>query len=36
MQQVDYVNVCCQAPLEHTVFVELPGGFEVSNKVFLL
>ena len=35
-QQVDSVNVFCQAPLEQTVFVELPGGFEASDKVLLL
>ena len=35
-QQVDYVNAFCQAPLDQTVFVELPSGFEVSNKVLLL
>ena len=25
-QQVDYTNAFCQAPLDQTVFVELPGG----------
>ena len=35
-QQVDYTNAFCQAPLEQTVFVELPRGFEVPNMVILL
>ena len=35
-QQVDYTNSFCQAPLEQTVFVELPSGFEVPNKVLIL
>ena len=35
-QQVDYVNTFCQASLDQTLFVELPSGFEVSNKVLLL
>ena len=35
-QQVDYTNAFCQAPLEQTVFVELPKGFEVPNKVLHL
>ena len=35
-QQVDYTNAFCQAPLEQTVFVELPAGFKVPNKVLLL
>ena len=25
-QQVDYIHIFCQDPLEETVFVELPGG----------
>ena len=35
-QQVDYTNAFCQAPLDQTVFVELPNGFEAPNKVLLL
>ena len=35
-QQVDYTNAFCQAPLDQTIFVELPGGFEAPNKVLLL
>jgi hypothetical protein len=35
-QQVDYTNAFCQAPLDQTVFVELPSGFESPNKVLLL
>ena len=35
-QQVDYTNAFCQAPLDQTVFVELPAGFESPNKVLLL
>ena len=35
-QQVDCTNVFCQAPIEQTIFVELPSGFEVPNKVLLL
>ena len=35
-QQVDYTNAFCQAPLEQTVFVELPAEFESPNKVILL
>ena len=35
-QQVDYTNAFCQAPLEQTVYVELPKGFEVPNKVLHL
>jgi hypothetical protein len=35
-QQVDYTNDFCQVPIEQTVFVELPKGFEVPNKVLLL
>ena len=35
-QQVDYINAFCQAPLDQTVFVELPVGFESPNKVLLL
>ena len=35
-QQVDYTNAFCQDPLEQTVFVELPRGFEVPNMVLLL
>ena len=35
-QQVDYTNVFCQAPLEQTVFVDLPAVFKVSNKLLLL
>ena len=35
-QQVDYTNAFCQAPIEQTVFVDLPQGFEVPNKVLLL
>ena len=27
-QQVDYTNAFCQAPLDQTVYVELPRGFE--------
>ena len=35
-QQVDYTSAFCQAPLDQTVFVELPGGFEAPNKALLL
>ena len=35
-QQVDYINAFCQVPLEQTLFVEIPVGFEASNKVILL
>jgi hypothetical protein len=35
-QQVDYTNAFCQAPLDQTVFVELPKGFEAPNKVLHL
>ena len=35
-QQVDYTNAFCQAPLDQTVFVELPAGFESPNRVLLL
>ena len=35
-QQVDYTNAFCQAPLDQTVFVELPAGFEAPNEVLLL
>ena len=35
-QQVDYTNAFCQAPLEQTVYVELPKGFEMPNKVLHL
>ena len=35
-QQVDYINAFFQAPIEQTVFVEFPSGFEVRNKVLLL
>ena len=35
-QYVDYINAFCQAPLQQTVFIELPIGFEYSNKVLLL
>ena len=35
-QQVGYTNVFCQAPLDHTIFVKLPNGFEAPNKVLLL
>ena len=35
-QQVDYTNAFCQVPLDQTVFVELPAGFESPNKVLLL
>ena len=35
-QQVDYTNAFCQAPLDQTVFVELPAGFELPNEVLLL
>ena len=35
-QQVDYANAFCQAPLDQTIFVELPAGFESPNKVLLL
>ena len=34
--QVDYISALCQDLLEQTVFVQLPSGFEVSNKVFLI
>ena len=32
IQQVDNTNALCQAPIEHTVFVELPNGFKVRNN----
>ena len=35
-QQVDYTNAFYQAPLDQTVCVELPSGFEAPNKVLLL
>ena len=35
-QQVDYSNRFCQLSLEHTVFIELPAGFMVQDKVPLL
>ena len=35
-QQVDYTNAFCQAPLDQTVFVEFPVGFESPNKELLL
>ena len=35
-QQVDCTNAFCQAPLEQTVFVELPRGFEMPNQVLHL
>ena len=35
-QQVAYTNTFYQDPLEQTVFVELPKGFEVPNKVLHL
>ena len=35
-QQVDYTKAFCQAPLDQTVFVELPSGFESPNRVLLL
>ena len=35
-QQVDYTNAFCQAPLDQTVFVELPHGFEIPNMVLHL
>ena len=35
-QQVDYTNAFCQAPLEQTVFVDLPKRFEIPNKVLHL
>ena len=35
-QQVDCTNAFYQAPLDQTVFVELPRGFEVPNKFFFL
>ena len=35
-QKVDYTNTFYQAPVEHTVFVEMPSGFQVPNKVILL
>ena len=35
-QQVDYTNAFCQAPLDQTVFVELPAGFESPTKELLL
>ena len=35
-QQVDYTNAFCQAPLDQTIFVELPAGFEAPNKGLLL
>ena len=35
-QQVDYTNAFYQVPLEQTVFVELPRGFEVPNMALLL
>ena len=30
-QQVNYTNAFCQDPLEQTVYVELPRGFESPN-----
>ena len=35
-QQVNYTIAFSQAPLEQTVFVELPAEFESPNKVILL
>ena len=35
-QQVDYVNAFCQAPLDQTVYVEIPNGFESQNKMLSL
>ena len=35
-QQVDYTNAFCQDPLDQTVFVELPQGFEIPNMVLHL
>ena len=35
-QQVDYTDAFCQSPLDQSVFVEFPAGFESPNKVLLL
>ena len=35
-QQMDYTTSFYQVPLDETVFVELPRGFEVPNQVLLL
>ena len=35
-QQADYINTFCQAPLDQTLLVELPAGFELPNKILLL
>ena len=36
-QQVDYTKkTFYQAPLEHTIYVELPRGFESPTSVLLL
>ena len=35
-RQVDYTNGFCQAPLDQTVFFELPAGFESPNIALLL
>ena len=35
-QHVDYTNAFCQAPLDQTVYVELPRGFEMQGMVLEL
>ena len=35
-QQVDYTNEFFQTPLDQIIVVELPAGFEVPKKLFLL